>query len=294
VAAEDEAPLTGKIVYPVYVPERTLQGQPGSYDIWMSDPQGTNQQVVVYDASQPHLNKGGDLMAYRSWNPDGRGVAFTTIGGGRGGPLTNFVEDGLPNWDPNSLTMVFSSRREGDRVPRVFRVNQANGDEYGLGLIAEYTSVFPNDGRLVYKGCTPEGACGMFVAGSEGTGASFITNNTADTAPAVSPDGSKVAFMSVNRDGAGNYEIFVMDSGGGDVTRLTNNGANDGLPAWSPDGQHIAFVSNQDGAWAIWVMNPDGSNQRKLFNMSGSPDGIIGSEREISKGWLEERISWGP
>jgi Tol biopolymer transport system component len=99
--------------------------------------------------------------------------------------------------------------------------------------------------------------------------------------------------MSLDRDGAGNWEIFVMDSNGGNVTRLTNDRGNDGLPAWSPDGSTIAFASDRDGAWGIWAMNPDGSDQRKLFNMGGSPDGVVGFDIDNSKGWEEERISWG-
>jgi Tol biopolymer transport system component len=99
--------------------------------------------------------------------------------------------------------------------------------------------------------------------------------------------------MSSNREGAGNWEIFVMDSNGGNVTRLTDNRANDGLPAWSPDGSTIAFASDRDGVWGIWAMNPDGSNQRKLFNMGGSPDGLVGFDVNNSKGWEEERITWG-
>jgi Tol biopolymer transport system component len=187
--------------------------------------------------------------------------------------------------------MVFSSRREGDRVPRLYRVNQASEAEYALGPIADYVSTLP-DGRLVYKGCTVEGTCGIYVGNTEGGGAILISNNTSDTAPAPSPDGSRIAFMSLEREGAGNYEIFVMGSGGENITRLTNNGSHDGLPAWSPDGSTIAFVSDRDGSWSIWAMNPDGSNQRKLFPMGGAPDGIVASERDVSRGWLEERISW--
>ncbi|MGQ9503166.1 MAG: LysM peptidoglycan-binding domain-containing protein [Anaerolineae bacterium] len=286
-----EPALSGKIVYPVFVPDRMLQGQMGSYDIYMNDPQGSNPQLLAYNASQPCLNLGGDLLAYKSWDSTARGLAFLTIGGGRSGLLTNYIEDGLPYWDPHSITLVFTSRREGDRVPRMFRVNQTNNQESGFGLIAEYASVFP-DGRIIYKGCTVEGACGLFLVSAEGVGATKITDNTSDTAPAPSPDGSKIAFMSLTREGAGNYEIYIMNSDGQNIVRLTNNSANDGLPTWSPDGSTIAFVSDRDGTWGIWAMNPDGSNQRKLFTMQGSPNGIVGAELLSSRGWLEERISW--
>lgn len=287
-----QAALSGKIVFPVFDPNKSIQGQLGGYDIWMSDPQGSNPQILVPNASQPHLDTGGNLLAYRSWDPSGRGLAFLTVGGGRGGILTNFIEDGLPSWAPDSYTIAFASRREGDRLSRLYRVNQANGEEYSLGVLSEYVSTFP-DGRLVFKGCTVEGSCGMFTSSSEGGGAGFITDNTSDTAPAPSPDGTRIAFMSFDRAGAGNWEVYVMSSSGGDVTRLTDNGANDGLPTWSPDGNTIAFVSDRDGTWGIWAMNPDGSNQRKLFNMGGSPDGLVGFDVNNSKGWLEERISWG-
>ncbi|MFI4942669.1 MAG: protein kinase [Burkholderiales bacterium] len=56
----------------------------------------------------------------------------------------------------------------------------------------------------------------------------------ADTAPAYSPDGERIAFRS-ERDGGG---IFVMGSTGESVKRLTDFGED---PAWSPDGKQIVF-----------------------------------------------------
>jgi LysM repeat protein len=285
------AALSGKLVFPVFDPNRAIQGQPGTYDIVMADPQGNNRQVIAYNASQPSVNSGGDLLAYRSWDPKSRGVSFLTIGGGRGGLLSKYLEDGLPSWAPDSVTMVFSSRREGDRVPRLYRVDQSNGEEHSIRLIGEYESTFA-DGHLVFKGCTIEGTCGLFTSGPEGGTLNLISSETSDTAPAPSPDGSLIAFMSFAREEANNWEIYVMSSGGGDATRLTNNHANDGLPAWSPDGKTLAFVSDRDGSWGIWAMSPDGSNQRKLFDMGGSPDGKVGFDINNSKGWLEERICW--
>ncbi len=35
-------------------------------------------------------------------------------------------------------------------------------------------------------------------------------------------------------------------------------------PAWSPDGRKIAFVSDRDGNSGIYLMNTDGSGQRRL------------------------------
>jgi TolB protein len=128
----------------------------------------------------------------------------------------------------------------------------------------------------------------------DGSGEVKISGDTSDTAPAVSPQGDRIAIMSTGRESSGNWEIWTIDRNGGNATRLTNNPAADGLPTWSPDGRSIAFVSNREGVWAIWAMNSDGSNQRKLFNMQGAPDGQVLHDVPNSKGWLEERISWAP
>jgi WD40 repeat protein len=279
--------LTGKIVFPVYDPNKPLQGQVGGYDVWVSDPQGNDRRLLVPNASQPDLSPDGDLLAYRSWDPSQRGIISAASSGGPGDLLTSFLEDGLPSWAPDAASMAFTSRREGDRASRLYR---ANGGERELGVLAEYVSTFP-DGRLVIKGCTLQGECGLFITGADGGPLEPISNNTSDNAPAPSPDGGQIAFMS-SRDG--NWEIYLMGSSGGNVTRLTENAANDGLPAWSPDGRTIAFASDRDGVWAIWAMNADGSDQRKLFDMGGSPNGVVGYDVDNSKGWFEERISWAP
>ncbi|MEJ2733209.1 MAG: CHAT domain-containing protein [Anaerolineae bacterium] len=286
--------LTGKIVFPVFDPGKSIGGQPGGYDLWISDPEGNDRQLLVPDASQPQINPKGDLLAYRSWDPARRGISVVAIQGQGGELITDFLEDGLPSWAPDSKTMAFASRREGDKTPRLYRVNQLNGQDHWLGLFGEYVSTVP-DGRLVFKGCNTDfSACGMFIAGPEGGQLNPISEDTSDTAPAPSPTGTQIAFMSFDREGAGNWEIYVVRSSGGKVTRLTNNNAPDGLPAWSPDGRTLAFASNRESEWAIWAMNPDGSNQRKLFNMGGSPDGRVGYAIDDSFGWTAERISWIP
>ncbi len=282
----EAAPVSGRIVYAAFNPGTN------SFDLWLADLATGEQTGIASGASQPAFNKDGSLLAYRSWNLDSRGVFFRDFIGGRGGQVTRFVEDGLPTWAPDGFSFAFATRREGDRVPRIYRGDQMGKGDFSIGFQGEYPSTLA-DGRLVVKGCLPSGDCGMFIVGPNGGGETKISGEGSDTAPAPSPDGSKIAFMSSGR-GATNWEIWVMDTNGSNPRRLTQNGSNEGLPTWSPDGKSIAYVSDAGGVWAVWVMNADGGNQRKLFNMKGTPDGYVLIDKDNSKGWLEERISWAP
>ena len=62
-----------------------------------------------------------------------------------------------------------------------------------------------------------------------------------DSDPAVSPDGTRIAFVS-NRDGGDDGNLYLFERSTGKITQLTHE-FQAGLPAWSPDGKTVAFVS---------------------------------------------------
>jgi TolB protein len=89
--------------------------------------------------------------------------------------------------------------------------------------------------------------------------------------------GNRLA-ISINRDG--NPEIYVGNSDGSNLRRLTNNSAADVSPVFNPSCSQIAFVSDRDGSPQVFVMSADGSGQRRIttygdYNQTPawSPDG---------------------
>lgn len=116
----------------------------------------------------------------------------------------------------------------------------------------------------------------------------FPYTNFSDFQPSGFPKENKITFVS-NKDG--NLEIYVLNLDNSITSRLTDNQGfrsnEDYSPNVSPNGQEIVFISNrsqqiQNKSSEIYLMNSDGTNQRKLNILSSilqhgaprwSPDG---------------------
>lgn len=68
---------------------------------------------------------------------------------------------------------------------------------------------------------------------------------------------SEIAFVS-DRDG--DYEIYLANSDGGNVRRLTASPGIDVVTAWSPDGDTLYFHSVRNGGIDIFAMSADGGD----------------------------------
>ncbi len=89
-------------------------------------------------------------------------------------------------------------------------------------------------------------------------GSRTVTQLTADPAsdvmPAISPDGSRIAFCS-NRNGW--WNLYVMSTTGGQAVLLSTQQAHELHPSWSPDGTRLVFcrLGQVSGRWENWVMD---------------------------------------
>ena len=128
-----------------------------------------------------------------------------------------------------------------------------------------------------------------------------------DVDPAVSADGSRLAFVRSTEDASGTPDgslIAILDMASGEVSELpsTRRPVDERLlhPTWSPDGASIAYavaVHNADTTFvgsSIWVVGADDIGHRRLTadaleagDPAWSPDG-----RRILFGTLPIRSTW--
>ena len=82
----------------------------------------------------------------------------------------------------------------------------------------------------------------------------------------LSPDGLRIAFVVAE----GNAErVFIRARGGGAARPLTS--APSSVPRWSPDGRWIAFARDRRLDGGVFLVRPDGTEERRLTDTGGWP-----------------------
>lgn len=199
-----------------------------------------------------------------SWSPDGSQIAYRDsrrginnddeiyIVGSDGTDARNLTNhpanDWGPDWSPDGEWIAFNSDRDGRLAGFLVRPDGSDLRPIEVDGWVEYISFAPDSRRVVY------------------------TSHS-----------------------AGDYDIYIADLESGESTQLTDASGDDSWPVWSPDGSMIAFSTERDDClrvavdqdcWLgdepgehrdIWVMNADGSGQRRVTPESGqfvawSPD----------------------
>jgi len=170
--------------------------------------------------------------------------------------------DQFPDWSPDGRLIAFESYRTGDWHIWVMRpdgtgVRRLTANGRG-GFSAQWS---PDSKRLIY---TAEWTASAFaVVDLAGRTRPFKTLSVYDDwAPAWSPDGSSIAFTSTAEHGK--PELYVARANGGTPRRLTRNTASDFDPSWSPEGGRMIFTSQRAGLDEVYVMNTDGTDQRRV------------------------------
>lgn len=123
----------------------------------------------------------------------------------------------------------------------------------------------PVAGKIVFERGDDGAPNQLFAMRSDGSNVTDLHSPPGASDGAWSPNGQKIAFVSVP-EGRSDPEIYVMDADGGNVRQLTDSPGLDVWPDWFPDGKRIAFTTTRDGFPNVYVMNADGTDQHALID----------------------------
>jgi Tol biopolymer transport system component len=134
------------------------------------------------------------------------------------------------------------------------------------GVVALWWLIASNEGRGGAEGNT---ATRSAPAAGLLTKPKLLTSGAAwKAAPAISPDGNLVAYVS---DESGRPDIWVTGVGGTTPLRLTNDDAVEGNPCWYPDGRTLAFATNRGGRQGVWKIPTLGGDPTLLVADATDP-----------------------
>jgi Tol biopolymer transport system component len=236
------------------------------------------------------LSKEAGTKAYPAFAPDGQRVAYSARDGSKVEPFHIYIRtvtadtprqltsgpgnDVGPVWSPDGTKIAFQRLEEGRTAYIVTGADGGNEQR-----VAEFAAEVDEAQPLPAVTWAPDGRSLVVVQVSEkqlpflalvpagGGEPKRITNppqgSEGDSTPAVSPDGTTLAF--VRSSGPEGADIFLCDLSGGALRRLTfDDRAIRGI-SWTRDSHDLVYSANRfGGAWRLWRVPAYGGAPRPI------------------------------
>jgi TolB protein len=239
-------------------------------DIFVKPADGRTITQVTADPADdvmPAFSPDGSRLSFAS-NRDGNwNIYVTSIDGGPAEQITDSTEHELhPSWSPDGTKLVLcrlgaqSGRWELWVVDARTRTQQFL--DYGL---FPHWNPDPARSKIVFQRARDRGSRLFSVwtldyVGDEGMHPTEVVSaaNAAAMHPSWSPDGTRIAFVTVvdpDRAPASfpSSDVWVVNADGTGRANLTNGRFRNLYPEWAPDGS-VYFLSDRSGNDNIWAV----------------------------------------
>ncbi len=234
----------GYCVTPAYIPPKQgylsggffyvsyLNGQPKIFHVSLKE--GIPQRFSYLRGNQlmPAISRQRDQVAFISditGNPDLFIQEFNLETGSVGKPRQIFSSrpavQGSPAFSPDGASIAFVSNKDGS--PRIYVMD--------IPLLGAHLNELKP--KLISKQCKES------------------------TAPAWSPDGTKLAYCALTN---GTRQIWIYDFNEGKERQLTQGTGNKENPSWAPNSLHLVFNSTDAQDSELYILNLNQPKARKI------------------------------
>jgi tetratricopeptide (TPR) repeat protein len=269
------------------------------YNICAQTAKDNALQVWMTQAEQPALTLDGSWLAFRSTVPERPGlyavpivattitstldvtdtISTTVYATGAVVTITTASSAHYPSWSPDSTRIAYTQYSAESEGWFIYLAEVGTGELPRQIREGEWPDWGPG-GWLAFSTCSGENNCGIHVFNPDTWELRKLTASKQDRAPAWSPSGDEIAYMS---DIGVSLNLYVVHTASGNVRQITRNLFTDGMPVWSPDGQRVAFVSDRNDDWSVYTTHPyPGVRQTRWI-------AALGAE---SADWQRAQLSW--
>lgn len=172
-------------------------------------------------------------------------------------------------WSPDGQWLFYVAQKQGTAELRRLRVDREalprGRPETLFGGLEWFNSLtLSGDGNVYYvKGNTFSNLWLGRQRGGTWEIQSLTTGTSSRTAPAISPDRERIAFLKTID---GRSDLYLLPATGGEETQLTHLESVVGQPAWSRDGRTLAFGYRSNGALRVATIAPGDPRSLRVFD----------------------------
>lgn len=259
---------TGSASYPGKNGLIAFRRNPGS-TLWVAEQDGSDERQLpgIQNATQPSFSPDGRRIAYRSGDPLSNGsIAVVELDGEAHRTIVPEDESsqllGGPTWSPDGTRLAFTYVDPDDYTARIRVVDSSSGSVVATiespetvtvnGVTSRGSLFWPSwsptdDRKLVVQHNRPfendDGVGDVEIATITLDGAlTNVTNDTrVDGAPDWSPDGTRIAYISLTSNEGQESTVRTIGAGGGGSNQVTADAGNYKDLAFSPDGTRLVL-----------------------------------------------------